>query len=400
MRLAIQGVRPVTWTLALYFILVAADIAAVGNVGSLLKILALFPVAFAVLDFRRLRVRFDAAAILPLVFWLIALCSCFYSVDTGMTIKYLVTLSLNLALVLVLGVMETYSQQELQILMKALLIGSWLTVILLVLFSDFSEGGRLTLKLGSEAQDENVINGYLLYAFSYHIYSFFHKKGVKHLALASVLIIVGFYTGSRGAMLAYVAIFLVAWFHTMRDGSRILRNLGKLILVLGALLIVYQLVKAILPREVLMRFSLSYLMEKGSIGRTKIWKYLWDCYQEDTLFRQIFGHGYGTTVIINELNHRVAHNLYLDNLITLGLVGMAAQIAMQGSCIWKAVRSQQYVLMYTYLGFVVLCMSLSMTSFKPMWNIMMMILIMAYHPEERAESENPACTTDNEISEN
>jgi len=138
--------------------------------------------------------------------------------------------------------------------------------------------------------------------------------------------------------------------------------------------IAFDLILAQMPESVAVRFSWEYLEEKGTVGRSAVWAYLWNVYSNSSILRMLFGHGYGTTTIVNQMNHRVAHNLYLDNLITLGLFGMILQILSQSAVAWIFCKRKKYALLGAYIGMIGMCMSLSLTACKPLWNMMLIAL--------------------------
>ena len=97
----------------------------------------------------------------------------------------------------------------------------------------------------------------------------------------------------------------------------------------------------------------------------------------------LFGHGYGTSATVNQLNDLVAHNLYLDNLITLGIVGLILQILTQGYVFCELIRQKSTVVLGTYIGLLAMCLSLSLVAYKPIWNIMLFTLITRYCMNEK-----------------
>ena len=137
-----------------------------------------------------------------------------------------------------------------------------------------------------------------------------------------------------------------------------------------------------LPESVAIRFSRDYLMEKGSTGRSEAWLSLWNTFVNADFWTMLFGHGYGTTTIVNEYNHHVAHNLYIDNLTTLGLVGMFLQVVSQGTVIWIFSRRKKHALLGAYIGMIGMCMSLSLTACKPLWNMMLLALAIDCNESE------------------
>ena len=367
-------IRPVVYGLAVYFLLSATDCFNIGSVGSLLKVLALAPAMLAVFDLRNLQLRFHPLLKVQLLFWLLAVGSIFYSVSVDRTVSADLTLTMNLALVFLLGLMEQYNEAELEFLKKAMLWGSWVTVGLILVFSSISSDGRLSLQLGESTQDQNYINGYFLYAFSYHCGQFLHRGNRKHLVPAVVLLVVLLMTGSRGALLAF---FMAGFFHICVFFASSRNALRNILIVVGLLLTVgalFNLILSQLPPSLAERFTWEYTVEKGTVGRSRIWKYLWNHFSDSSIFRMLFGNGYGTTSAVNQMNHLVAHNLYLDNLITLGIVGMLLQLVTQGIVAWILFRCKEYTLLGTYVGMIVMCLSLSLTAYKPLWNVMLLTI--------------------------
>ena len=104
---------------------------------------------------------------------------------------------------------------------------------------------------------------------------------------------------------------------------------------------------------------------------------MWDHFCNGSMLRMLFGNGYNTTITVSQWD-KVAHNLYLDNLITLGIFGLLLQILTQICVLREMIRQKELVLLGTYVGFLVMCLSLSLTAYKPIWNIMMITMIMRY----------------------
>lgn len=245
------------------------------------------------------------------------------------------------------------------------------------------------MNLAGGIQDQNAINGYTMLAFSWHVHRYFKGHGLFHLALSAVLLLIAFYTGSRGAVLSYGVVFLALCITTVQDQKAAWLALARILLLLTLMIAVALMIARFLPDDVAVRFSPAYILKKGATGRMSIWKYLWNRFLEAPLGRQVFGHGYGTTITVNQLNHLVAHNLYLDNLISMGIVGLLLQISVQISCLWSLRSANQLALHGVYCGFLAMCLSLSMTSYKPMWNVVTMALIFAFssRPDRAAEKD-------------
>lgn len=367
-------IRLVTYGLAFYLLLGALDTLSIAAVGSFLKIAAFIPLGLMVLEVRRLRLHPHPLLGLQVCFWLLALTSVLYSVSVDRTFSSVMTLTLNLMLVLMLGVLVPYNARELEFLQKAMLWGCWLQIALTLIFSDYSAAGRLTLRFGQSTQDQNNNNTFFLYAFSHHCYHFLFQKKRKHIIPVLIIFALVLLSGSRGALLAYALTFLFHICIYFKSSKRPLHSICIVALLLVVVGIAFDLILGQMPESVSVRFSWDYLEEKGTTGRSAVWAYLWDKYINSGFFRMLFGHGYGTTILVNEWNHRVAHNLYLDNLITIGLAGMILQIASQAAVLRIFNKRKKYVLLGTYIGMIGMCMSLSLTACKPLWNMMLMAL--------------------------
>lgn len=378
-----KRIRPVTYGLALYFLLMATDSFPLGAVGSLLRIVAFIPLGLSLLDIRQMRIRFNPLMVFQILFFLLAVLSVFYSVLQSRTVSSIVTLALNLALVFVLGSVQRYSEAEVNLLYKAMLYGSWLTVLLMLAFSHISSDGRLSLQLGEGIQDQNYINGYMLFAFSFHSNAALSERKWRHLIAALLIMGIVLLTGSRGAFVAYVAVALLYLVLMVIGTGKPLRNLVVLMVLVIMASCFIELVLEQMPESVSERFSWDFIMQHGTTGRTRVWRHFWEHFCDDSIMRMLFGHGYGTSGTVNQLNDLVAHNLYLDNLITLGIVGLILQILTQGYVFCELVRQKSTVVLGTYIGLLAMCLSLSLVAYKPIWNIMLFTLIMRYCMNEK-----------------
>lgn len=376
-------IRPVAYGLAIYLLMGVFDSLSISEVGSLLKIAALIPLGMMIFQVKDLRLRFHSLFFMQIGFWLLALVSLFYTIAFERTFSASMTLTLNLVLVLILGVMVPYNDAELKLLQKAMLLGCWMQILMTLLFADFSAAGRLTLRFGQTTQDQNNNNTFFLYAFSYHCYGLLCGKRKIDLVPILIMLAMVLISGSRGALLAFMVTFFVQICIFFKESGHPVRNtvvVAALLLLAG---IAFDLILQQLPESVSVRYSWDYLAEKGTTGRTRTWAYLWAQFSESSMLRMLFGFGYGTTSVVNQLTHHVAHNLYLDNLITLGIVGMILQIASQAVVLRIFYKNKKYALFGAYVGMIVMCMSLSLTACKPLWNMILIALALDCNPPEK-----------------
>ena len=369
-------IGPVAYGLAFYLMLGPLDALSISTVGSFMKIAALVPLGLMVFQVKELRLRFHSLFFLQIAFWLLALISMFYTVSLDRTLSSNITLTLNLMLVLVLGVMVPYNKAELDLLQKAMLLSCWLQIILTLLFADVSAAGRLTLRFGQSNQDQNHNNTYFLYAFSYYCYRMLSGREKKQIIPVLIMLTMVLFSGSRGALVAFAMTFFFQICIFFRESE----HAGRNILIVAVLLVItslaFDMILEYLPESVSVRFSWEYLEQKGTTGRSRTWAYLWNVFWESKMLRMLFGHGYGTTVLLNEVDHRVAHNLYLDNLMTLGIVGVGLQIVSQGTILYVFRKHRKYELMGAYIGMIGMCLSLSLVASKPIWNMLLMALVL------------------------
>lgn len=370
-----KKIRPSTLFLGLYFVMMAADCFAAGSLGSLLRIFAIIPLLLLVPEFRNLRIKLPVTAIVQLAFWLLTVVSFFYTIDFDCTGKSVVTLSLNLALTICMGTMKSYSARELEYLKKSLVIGSWVTAMLMVALANLYEG-RLVLKLGESIQDANYVNGYLLFAFVYHLNSFLKDRKILHILAVMFFTVLILLSGSRGALLAFgMAAFFSLCKYVGGKSGRSGRWIYAIILLVFAI-IIFDITLMAMPDHVAERFSWSYIVSpKGTTGRLSIWKNLLGHFSRDNFGRIMFGHGYGTTRLINTYNSFVAHNLYIDSLISTGIVGCLLQIVIQAGFLIIFSKNSEQDMLYVLVGIIGMCLSLSLTSYRPLWNLMTIGLI-------------------------
>ena len=378
-----EPIRPVVYGVMLYFLLAGTDCFSVGSFGSFLKIIALLPMGLAFLEMRKLKIRFSAGMVLQLLFWFIAAVSLFYSIKIDQTFASAKTLTLNLLLIAIIGGFEQYNQRELRYMQRAMMLGGWVTILLMFLLSDISVGDRLTLVIGNSSQDQNYINGFFLYTFSWHCNQLIQEKKKLHIIPVLFIIAVVLLTGSRGGLVAFILVLFVHVCISFTRTEHTIRNIILTALLIVVLFVAFDLILMQLPENIAERFSWDYIEEKGTTGRSRIWRLLLQHYSDDGFFRMLFGHGYGTSRFVDTATGNVAHNLYLDNLLTIGLIGLILQLTSQTAIIWILIRRRQYALLAAYFGIIGMYMSLSLLAYKPAWNIIILAFAIDFHEKSK-----------------
>lgn len=364
-------------TLGIYFMMMPFDSFPMFGMGSLLRIFALFPVAAILVVKLRFSLQVNSLTMCFLVYCLSLFASYFYSIYQPVTYSYLKRIFLNMIIILCVGGMYEYNEAEIEFLKKSLVIGGLATLFLTLAFADYSSNGRLTLSINGVEQDQNYLNGYLFFAFVYFVTDLVQKRRILSALPIGGIMFFTLMTGSRGALVALLGIGAVTAFYILyRNKSINASTIMLLAAVVILLALLYEPVLTLLPESVAERYSVDYIMAHGNTGRSEIWNYLIKRFLQADLFRTLFGHGYSTVVIVNEYNHLVAHNLWIDHLIMVGVVGELIFLSMQFLYVRAAWKSGDSFLVGSYIGYLIMMMTLSLMSYKPIWNCMIMIMII------------------------
>lgn len=376
--------------LGIYFLLLPMDCFKIGEIGSLLKVYALLPVVCLFLSGGIRWLALDKLLIGMLMLLAAASLSALWSISFEETVVGVRSLFLNIILVVLMAGTYRYTAKETEFLLRCLVASGWITAVCMLLFSDRSAAGRFTLEIGDSAQNPNYVAGYILFAFSYHVTRFLEKKKLIHLLGAAFMLLTTILTGSRGALAAYLACIFFAVLFDMKESRHPVRTAVFAAVFVVAGYFVFDIAMQAVDVSISSRFTLQYLLEHGTTGRSRIWMHLLDKFWNASAGRQWFGHGYGTTRLMNTLHGSigglVAHNLYIDNLISIGIIGLLIQLYLQFQCVKMALRTKNRMLICSYGAFLVMSLSLSLTNYKPMWSAIMTIIIL--NKEPRADAVN------------
>ena len=373
--------------LAIYFAMMPFDSFPVFGMGSLLKAVAFLPLIAIIVLHRSTKIKLNKLTIAFILYVASNAITCMYSVDFSSSLFELRRLLLNGVLIIAVGGMyNQYNQEELNCLIKALIIGGLATVVMTLIFSDTSSTGRLTLAINGTKQDQNYINGYMYFAFAFFVNKLIGEKKIFYALPSLALLVFTLMTGSRGATVALVALALMVFVYNMFNAGRM--KAGVMIVAFIVIITLYfgfDYIMSLLPSEISVRFSADYIANYRGTNRNVLWAAILRIFNEGNTFRKIFGYGYGTVPIVNTFNHLVAHNLWLDHLISGGIIGVAIMTYMHAMFVIEAWRQKNPVIFASYMGYLTMCMTLSLTNYKPIWNCMMMIMILLSSRENEAE---------------
>ena len=371
--------------LGIYFMAMPFDSFSAFGIGSLTKIFILLPIVAVVLE-RNTKLYFGKLSKILFLYLLYFFLSIYYAISFDLVLSKTITLILNILAVLCVGALRSgYNKKEIAFLKKALVGGGIATIVLTLLFSDISASGRLTMGVNGDTQDQNYINGYMMFAFVACINEIAKKKLFYVIPVVGIIAFILF-TGSRGSLLAFFGAAIVVILFIMYSQGKSLR---ALFLIAALSIVIYfsmDYVLSFLPQGVAMRFSREYLQTHATTGRTDIMMYLVQVFVDSSVPRQLFGYGFGATSAVNHMGGSFyglpAHNLWVDHLIMGGVCGEFLFVIMIYYYIRAAINSRDVFLIGSYAGFLLMMMSLSLISYKPIWNCMMMIMIITRNNEE------------------
>lgn len=364
--------------LAIYFAMMPFDSFPVFGMGSLLKIIAILPIITIVILHNSTKITVNRLTSAFIIYVFFNLITCIYSIDFIASFSEITRLIMNGALIIAVGGMyKNYNEREYNLLLKALIFGGIATVILTFFFSDTSSGERLTLSINGASQDQNYINGYMYFAFSFFTDKIIKRKNILYIIPCLFLLRFTLLTGSRGATLALIALGIVDFMFNLFNTNKI--KIGVMItgISLTAIALVsYNYIISLLPIDVAMRFSSDYIANYSGTNRNILWLNILNIFNESNILRQIFGYGYGTVPIVNTFDHLVAHNLWIEHLISGGIIGLFVFSYLVLVFLIEAWRERDSIVFSAYIGLLTMCLTLSLTNYKPIWNCMMMIMIL------------------------
>lgn len=335
---------------------------------SVSKILVLLPLLGAALELGEFS-KADKKAFPLFLYFIVVAATMVYTINRGKSLDRFISVGLNTILIFILS-LRKYSEEELKYLLKAYVYSAWFVLALLVMYADFdSNSGRMTIMVNGQEQDPNYLTGYFTFSICYYLWGFIQQKKESYLIYSILFFVPIFLTGSRGGLLANgLAVFLLLFLGRKKINFAATMTVA---MAVGLLLVI---VWGFLPEEITIRYSLEFTQNDGGAQRFEIWKSCWEKFKQASILRKFFGFGAGT---IRHLNYKggVAHNLFIEFLLEYGIVGALVLIGMLVYYIVLAYRNKEYYIVAAFIGYIVMMMSLSLFSYKPMWNVLLFIIL-------------------------
>ena len=364
--------------LCLYLFCLPLNAMRIGSFGSLLKVIAFIPVCIAFFRLRLMR-SYEKCILNQLVFLVFACSSILWSVEKGMSFDRVITYIL-LNLLIFTATFFDYDNHDIDKIKNAFLWSSRTTAIVLLLFSNFSQG-RWFLR-GLISEDPNYLCCYIISGIILLLQRIqnHEKKSITYIELIGYLVLV-VATGSRGGLLAVIA--GIAVFFMSNKGFSI-GYLFKLIGIAILIIIIFVVVIRFMPESLQDRFSLQNVINSQGTGRIAIWAEGIRVFNDSPIIRKVVGYGTGSvTTMVRILEYGkdrgyAMHNIYLEYLLELGLAGLLLYIVSIVSFVKKASSFTDKFSFSVIISMIVLSLSTSLHTFKPYFNIMLFIIIMIY----------------------
>ena len=351
---------------ALYLFLLPLDFINIGF-GSVSKLLSLLVVAITLLsDLKKMNFSFGLLSLMALyICWNIF--SVFSSANTSMTLGRITSLVLNYAFIMVCGSCVK-TEKELKFLEKAIVLSGWLVLVLMLFYSRVTNEFRVIIVANGQEQDPNELCGFLMFSIIFYLKNILHYKRPSDCISLIIMMLFVFLTGSRGGMSAIlIAGFSCYLFENSAKGK--IRNSIFLVLVI---LIIYMLLMEIMPEELMMRFDLDYTSNDHGAGRFNIWRIIIEQYAEFDFSKKFCGIGAATTRLYTPTRH-VAHNLWIETLFELGIIGLTLLVLLYFAFARRACIIKSKMYLFVLIGFFIMTLTLSLPVYKPIYILFTMI---------------------------
>lgn len=359
--------------LSIYLFLMPLDFYPIIEGVSVSKIMIFLPLLGAIFELPSFK-RINGYSFLAVLYLFFVGITYFYSIDRSLTQSRLITLTLNIALIFIFS-MRQYGYDEIEKLFNAVAFSGWLFLVLTLKYGKFNYG-RLFIEIDGIHQDPNYFCGFFIFSICYYIWKYFSNNKVVNLIFAMILLIPVFLTGSRGGLISlFAAVVVLLWQYVRISKSNKISKLLLAILIITPLLIILW---QFLPEEIKNRFSIEYTMDDGGAGRFEIWKECIEVFKDSYFDQKVFGHGSGTINVLLSGN-KVAHNFYIESLLEVGVIGALAAFFMYFQYGKMALKLKEGFLVASYVGYMVMTLSMSLYSYKPIWNIILLIIIVTVY---------------------
>lgn len=384
------------WTLGVYFLMLPAGAVSAGTVGSLLRVIGFALFLVGIWQYQKVKKKRQLLYIFLFVCWIVL--SIFWSLDVTASLGRIFSNVCFLLLLFTTAARE-YREKDLVFLKRCLVWSSRITLPLVAVFAGLYEGRLRTEGMFSE--DPNYLCMYFSYGVVFCVEKLCEDRPIRSkLPFAAELF---FYlgiiivTGSRGGALAIALMMCCAFFQCRRRRTYCMRVPVRKLLLWLTVLAACVILLNIFFHDLVTRYSITEIISLRGAGRFEIWRDALRTFWNADLFHKLCGFGIGTARRVSQIysiaRNTVMHNMFLENLIEAGMVGLSLYtIYIFG--FWNGARKSKDVFAAAVMsGMIVMSMSVSIYAFKPYWNIMIYILCLQNRKglEKKPPSQESRC---------
>jgi len=196
--------------------------------------------------------------------------------------------------------------------------------------------------------------------------------------------------GSRGAMLALILGLFYYLFKVMPELKKNKKFWGGILVFIVAAGIVYLYLYKNLSKVILNRLLIETIVSDKGSGRLIIWNNILKILLKNPE-RIIFGYGYGTSKVVYQENFgtaRAAHNVFLQLLVEVGIVGFVIFVKSFYFFWSNAKRNKCYVANSLIIVLFITFLFLSFFSNKGCWNIYLIAFLLSSNISEEENKNN------------
>ena len=248
------------------------------------------------------------------------------------------------------------------------------------------------LTLFGVQNDPNNCAAFSLFGAIISCYSIFYLK--KYYISSFVNLILGTFvillTGSRGGLIAIVAIILLCFLFMKPLNTLNLLSRGSLIFFLFTIFLIMS--PYILPPNTINRL-LNFFSDGGS-GRIQLWTDAFDLFKTQPLF----GGGWGAATYFNKRFPQAVHNTYLSMLAEGGIVSLSLFLYSHFYLIMKGIKKRNWFPLLMLSSMFILCFFIDAINKRFIWNALIISYLSLYlRKENTIVSKTPATKKENDF---
>lgn len=374
MGLELNSNKSYIFFLRVYLLALPLGAMSIGAIGSALKLIALIPVFLAFTRLGRVYIS------LPMKHYFMYILICGISVLYSLNITPAWNKFSSLLLLFLLVTSACcfkYSKSDIAQIKIALIWSSRISCLLCLLFNNFVEG-RLYFQNDRFSEDPNYFCAYLAFGAIFAIEKLISGEKLKNKLFAvievAIYLTVALLSGSRGGTIALLFGIVIYILFANRNVINM-----QTVMIVAVLSISLYIGTTFLSEDILSRFTLQSIQDTGGTGRAMIWEKAFIMFEKSNIFRKIFGQGIGNTIAAwshyGIYEYHVCHNMFIESLVEIGLIGVLTYVSMIFSFFKIAFRKQKYAFGVMGVMFF-LSLSTSISTFKPYINTMIYILCL------------------------